>query len=134
MSAIYSLDLVISVQGIKKCGISIVLPYFFKKMAEYSSKKILSPSPTPPTTTHVLGIESNGTPTTGPSWIEISLDLFSTVVQKSVHCVVKGQELQQDFVTYGRSSRTKTLWIGISLVCMILFLLWILTKKIRILS
>lgn len=76
-------------------------------MAEFSSKKI------------VFAVAPEET---SPTWM----------VQVA-QCLVKTQEVYQDFVTYGRSSPTKTWCIGSILVATIIFILWFLRRRIRLL-
>jgi len=91
-------------------------------MTEFSSKKI------------VAAIVENTTTLLFSGEDEVSSSSSSSnLFQKVVQWMVKGQELQQDFVAYGRSSATKRIWIGIGLCVMIALFTWILTKKIRLL-
>ena len=88
-------------------------------MAEFSSKKLLQPQlvTTPESPSHGA---DNVT-----QWL-------TELASSGVQCLIRTQEVSQDFVTYGRSSRTKTLWIGIILLVIPLFLLWLWLRRIRL--
>lgn len=94
-------------------------------MAEFSSKKLHqalpvteSPSPT--------SISNGGGGGGGVGY------WLSELASGSTQCLIRTQEVSQDFVTYGRSSRTKTLWIGVALILIALFWLWLWLRRIRL--
>ncbi len=90
------------------------------RMAEFHSKKLSMPVPEPSISPSIAENEQ-----VGEWWIELA--------HHGVYYAIKTQELCQDFVTYGRSSRTKTMWTGIALMATVAFLVWLLTRKIRLL-
>lgn len=82
-------------------------------MAEFTSKKIIFSEP-----------ESVAPVST--EWIETTLTGFT-------QCVIKTEEVYQDFITYGRSSRTKAWCIGSVLLVIVVFIIWFLRRRIRLL-
>ena len=90
-------------------------------MAEFTSKKLY------PTVTETIPSGSTTTPLDGGS-------VAYEIAQKGVQCLIRGQELYQDFVTFGRSSQTKMIWIGCILTFITILAFWILVKKIGLLK
>lgn len=83
-------------------------------MAEFTSKKILP-------VIEILGSES----------IPTTVQYNRSFVECLVESFIKYQELEQDFVTHARSSRTKIIWIGIGLCVISLVTGYIWFTKIR---
>lgn len=87
-------------------------------MAEFSSKKLHQALPVTESPSPIS--MSNGGGGVGYWLTELA------------QCLIRTQEVSQDFVTYGRSSRTKTLWIGVALILIALFWLWLWLRRIRL--
>lgn len=108
-------------------------------MAEFTSKKLVSSSSSSSGGTYMENrvsaavrtdnvLPHSHSPTMNSSYNTCIIDASNYVLQY----IVKGHELYQDFVTFARSSPTKTLWVSIALLFMAFLFAFILHRKIRL--